>query len=387
MHTPQVFQRVLRQNAFLIVTALIVLVAFLAPSIGANFYSISWRPLIALLFATSGLSLRLDEAVSALNAVNLHASIQFFSLLGTPFVFYLLFYTTGIAEMFLGSAELSIGTMAAMCMPTAANTNIMFTTQASGDVSLAIQASAIGNVLGAFISPIVAAVTIGGPVGEQNLWATLLSLTQTILAPLFIGILLQIGFRHWSPGLMAEGPMVWVKRSSSLVMLAILYLLFCKTFSSANKLSLFESVRLCVFIFILHGVIVYAAWKCAHAASSVHERRTAFILTAPQKTEAMGIAIIASIFRTSKGPNDNFAVMAFPIVVYHTVQMMYGAVLVGLLQSETNASMRENVDRDLPGYNSEAGKSDRHENQFLPGIGPEDRDAATPLLNHMESSY
>jgi hypothetical protein len=101
----------------------------------------------------------------------------------------------------------------------------------------------------------------------------------------------------------------------------------------------------------------------------------------------MGIAIIASIFRTSKGPNDNFAVMAFPIVVYHTVQMMYGAVLVGLLQSETNASMRENVDRDLPGYNSEAGKSDRHENQFLPGIGPEDRDAATPLLNHMESSY
>jgi len=384
---PHVFH-VFQQNVFLVLTALIVLIAFLAPSIGDNFYSIAWKPLIALLFGTSGLSLKLDEAISALNAVGLHAAIQVFSLLGTPLVFYFIFYVTGIAEVVLGSAELSVGTMAAMCMPTAANTNIMFTTQASGDVSLAIQASAIGNVMGAFISPIVAAVTIGGPVGEQNLWVTLLSLIRTILAPLFFGFFLQVGFRRWLPELVSERPMIWVKRSSSLVMLAILYLLFCKTFSSANKLSLLESLRLCSFIFILHGFIVYAAWKCAYAAHMVHERRIAFILTAPQKTEAMGIAIIASIFRRSKGTSDNFASMAFPIVVYHTVQMIYGAVLVGLLQS--NDTKGEEVpDRNLPGYgSSEASKSDVQESQLwhTNGVESDDRGSATPLLNYMESS-
>mmetsp|Transcript_37760 Transcript_37760/g.76376 ORF Transcript_37760/g.76376 Transcript_37760/m.76376 type:complete len:97 (+) Transcript_37760:801-1091(+) len=58
---------------------------------------------------------------------------------------------------------------------------------------------------------------------------------------------------------------------------------------------------------------------------------------APQKTEAMGVAILTSIFQSSE---ENIGTLALPIVVYHTIQVIIAAAMVGYLQTDIESSLQ-----------------------------------------------
>jgi predicted Na+-dependent transporter len=305
-----------------------------------------------ILFLLAGFTVLLENFLTSLAAVRLNAAIQLFSLVGTPLAFYFVFYRTGVAASLLGSKVLATGLMACTCLPTTTNTGVMFTIQAKGDVALASVNAVLGNVAGTFSAPIMAALTIGGPVAKQDLKAVVFGLFKIIIAPLAVGLLAQVAARHKAPSLVTDSFVATVNKAASLLLVGILYLLFCKAFSSsADSIDSASVLRLCGVVAVVHTLILATAWFTAHHAPlgpMSQEQRVAFFLMAPQKTEAMGVAILTSIFQTS---SENIGVLALPIVVYHTVQVLVAAALVSCLQQSVDERHSDdgNCDGELNG--------------------------------------
>ena len=377
-----------RDNAILALTIIAAVAAALSPSSGASVYSDLSSPLIAALFFLLGTTLRVDEMKGALLTWKVHASIQGFSLLATPLVFYLLVYKPGLARWLLASDALAAGTMATCCMPTTTNTGVMFTQQCEGSVSVAVVNAAVGNFLGAFVSPLLASAFIGGGVVSQNYSAVFLSIFLTIILPLVAGLATQAAVRRCAPGLLSPRVLATIRALSTLDLLAILYLIFCKAVleqrGDSSALGWSGLLRAGAVVLALHLAILAASWYLARrlAAPSIDRQRcsvasvclpssssssssssvfttpaprhldegllAAVLIMAPQKTEAMGIAILAAIFQSNDddgggngdddGGGDQIGAAALPIILYHTVQLLTGAAMVGALRERIRAA-------------------------------------------------
>ena len=315
--------------------SVLVGVSFIAgmakPSPGASYYSQIAPTLMRILFVLTGYTIPVHELISAGAAVKLHVSIQIFSLFVIPFFFFLTLFKSGLAASLLGSSALANGLMACMCLPTTTNTGVLFTMQAKGDVAASSINAVIGNIVGTFSAPVIAALTIGGTVASQDTASTLLILSKTIIGPLLSGLALQTATKKWIPQLLTPQLLATVKNVAGLILVAILYLLFCKAFSSSDGTSLSTLTRLCCLVGIVHLLILGAAWAAVHLFDVTRERRVAFMFMAPQKTEAMGVAILTTIFRESA---DDIGTLALPIVVYHTMQMISSVAMVRYLNDE-----------------------------------------------------
>ena len=86
------------------------------------------------------------------------------------------------------------------------------------------------------------------------------------------------------------------------------------------------------------------AWFISGWVTAVPQRRVAFVLVAPQKTEGMALAILASLFA-----DDSIGVMSLPVVIYHSVQMFVALLVIPRLikyikdETEAEGQQREHI--------------------------------------------
>lgn len=306
------------RNSLLLTTLALTLAAALYPGPGASLYHVLDVPLLIVLFSCLGLTLNVKELTNALQACRIHFCIQVFSLILTPAAFYPV-YASGLARAAVsGHKWLAVGLMVTACLPPPSNTHIMFTMQCGGDESIATINGAIGNTLGAIIAPVVAAYSIGNdrtgssPPGFDFFFGIVLH----ILVPLFVGVLLQsiLPLQRLRPAL---------RELATLVLVVFLYLVFCSAFDTDSDLDLPTLARLGLVVLGIHLVILSAAWLVSVKVARTPERRVAFVFTSSQKTEGLGIAIVAH-FNASA---------ALSIVAYHTIQMIVAAILVPRFKS------------------------------------------------------
>lgn len=315
--------RHLSRHSTLAATIVLTVVAGAYPEPGATAYEASSLGLIVALFGLLGLTLRVSELRHGLASLDVHVAIQTFSLVATPAVFYGAFYRTGLAKVAMGSASLATGAMCAMCLPVPTNTCVMFTSQARGDVSVAAINAAVGNLLGAFATPVAASLAVAsGAQKASDLPGTFLSVLYKIALPLFGGLGFQLAARRvanydaWIPHL---------RRLSTLVVMVFIYLILCSAFASDVSFDAWTVARLCAFMAAVHVLVLATAWRCS--AWLPPKTRVAFVLTAPQKTESLGAAICAAMF----DDDDYLAAIYFPIVIQHTIQMLFAAAAVSSL--------------------------------------------------------
>lgn len=308
---------VLRQNATLIATLVLTVAAAAYPRPGKAAYHLLSEPLIVTLFACLGLTLRLKELRQGLVAFRIHASIQTFSLLVTPLAMYATCYVSGLARLTLGSKWLARGLMVTACLPAPTNTHVMFTMQCGGDESVAAINAALGNIMGAVVAPLTTALALGGGASRSmgRLGYTFLVVLKRILAPLICGILLQVTLPKAVASVHSK-----VRAISTAVLLIFLYLIFCSAFAQGSGVRPISIARLCAVIIIVHLMIFASAWYVSALAADTRERRVAFVFTASHKTESLGVAIIATLFK-----HRQIGALTLPIVVYHTVQMIVAA--------------------------------------------------------------
>jgi len=315
----------LKQHKTLWVTLVLTAAAAAYPGPAGRLYGDASMPLIVALFALLGLMLDVSELQHALASPKLHFCCQSFSLILTPFVFYVTLYRWGFARHILTSRPLAIGTMATMCLPTTTNTNVMFTQQAGGEVSATAINAALGNLLGAFATPVTVSLTIGSGIVSQDIGGVFLKIFEEIVAPLLGGLAIQLSLRKFGPEGIADKMKPYCHQLSSVTLVLFLYFVFCKAFAAGGSGVDAKSLFLLVlFLFGVHLSIFGAAWVLSKLVSKQPEQQVAFIFSATQKTESLGVAILTAIFKN----DDRIGALTMPIVIHHTVQMIVAACAV-----------------------------------------------------------
>ncbi|KZN56181.1 hypothetical protein N474_12940 [Pseudoalteromonas luteoviolacea CPMOR-2] len=162
-------------------------IAFASPEIFAQF-KFAIIPLLSVIMLSMGLTLTLADfsrVGKSLKAVLLGVSLQFIVM---PLVAMLLIYTLQL------SATLSIGMILVGCVAGGTASNVMCFL-AKGDVALSISMTAISTLLGVILTPLLISFYVGQLV-EIPILAMMLNLIKIVLAPVLLGLVLNMRFKN-----------------------------------------------------------------------------------------------------------------------------------------------------------------------------------------------
>lgn len=270
--------------------------AYPAPSAGAKINKETSTETVIVLFLLVGLTIDLQRLHRGVVAIHVHVFCQTFNLILMPLAYYFVVYRWSW-EIHAGilTQPLSVGVMAAMCMPTTVSTCVLFTRQAQGDEAVAAFNAAGGNLLGPLFAPFMAAHLLGSVVPPQDPVATLAEVAYKILVPLALAVLLQLSLRRWCRTAVINGVVSVAKRMMDLLMVVLFYFIWCMCFEDGKRdLAANTVAAMSLWVTVVHVVFLTLVWLASRGFS--WERRIALLFTAPQKTEGMAVAILAVIF-------------------------------------------------------------------------------------------
>jgi sodium/bile acid cotransporter 7 len=320
----------LRRWALIAGIAACVRAALLAPGLGREHGILQPRGAVpcavALSFLVSGLTLPGAQLLAAAGRWRLLAFIQAGSLLAFP----LAALAARPLLAWLGwPSELISGFVILACLPTTIASNAMLTRQAGGDEAGALCNAVAGNLLGLVATPALLAAVLGASM-DTPLLTVAGDLLLVVLVPLLAG---QLGRRL---GLAAREPAMRLLRP--LPALAILYLCYtaaCAAFGALDPARLGSVLLMAVAgAMVLHGAALALCWRLSGArllAFSRAERIAALYCTC-HKTLAIGAPLIA-LLHQSRAPG----LALLPIIVYHPLQLLVGALLADRLRAGAHA--------------------------------------------------
>jgi sodium/bile acid cotransporter 7 len=308
-----------RRNWFTIGILAMVGAAFLVPGGSAlNAGARITNAITIALFLVIGLTLPSESILRDLRGVPLHLFVLGFIFVVNPLYFFL---STRIFARAVEPAFLA-GIYALACLPTTISSCIVFTQSAGGNTAGAVFHSALSNILGVFLSPLLLSLLIreagrGLPVAE--LAGILTGIGLRMLLPLAVGQIARIPLRAWA----ARRTGMFAILSNVLIL--ILIYLAAASAASAPQLgpTLARNGPLFLYLVVSAPLIVFLAWGGARLARLGRRDVITAVFTGSQKTMAMGIPLITAYL--SSRP-DILAVAVLPIIFYHPVQLMVSGI-------------------------------------------------------------
>ncbi|MEU7010084.1 bile acid:sodium symporter family protein [Streptomyces sp. NPDC046332] len=268
---------------------------------------------VALLFFLYGARLSTREALDGLRHWRLHVTV----LAATFVVFPLL----GLAAKGLVPAVLTpplhIGLLFLCLVPSTVQSSIAFTSIARGNVPAAICAGSFSSLVGILLTPLLAAVLLGGGAGGFSA-DSLVKIVLQLLAPFLAGQLL----RRWVGGfvLRRKKALGYVDRGSILL---VVY----TAFSHGMVAGIWHQVtpvRLGLLLAVeavLLAVMLTLTWYGAKRLGFDRADRIAIQFAGSKKSLAAGLPMASVLF----GPQASLAVL--PLMLFHQMQLMVCAVI------------------------------------------------------------
>ncbi len=285
---------------------------FPARGTGADFAEGGATAAVALLFFLYGARLSTREALDGLRNWRLHLTVvactfALFPLLGLA--------AKGLVPYVLTPALYS-GFLFLTLVPSTVQSSIAFTSIARGNVPAAICAGSFSSLIGIFLTPVLAAVLIGGQAGFST--DSLVKIVLQLLVPFVAGQLL----RRWVGPFIARHKKVigYVDRGSILL---VVY--------SAFSLGMVEGVwgqvtplRLLALLgveAVLLAVMLSVSWFGAKRLGFSRADRIAIQFAGSKKSLAGGLPMASVLF----GAHASLAVL--PLMLFHQMQLMVCAVI------------------------------------------------------------
>jgi sodium/bile acid cotransporter 7 len=313
--------RILRRHWFLVGLVAVLAAAAIAPGIGKGggpLASQTWQGwLVAGIFLLSGFDLRTSELRSAFRDVRLHAFVQGTSLLVAPLLFYaaarLLSQTPLPAPLLEGFVVLG-------CLPTTVTSGVAFTRASGGDEAAALFNATLGNLLGIVVTPFTILIATGrhGVVPASSIAA---QLAWQVAAPVAAGQVLRALLGARADAVRARlGPM------GSLLLLALIYVVFCDSLSRGFDLGAAELAAALVIACLLHALLVFVAFRASALPiwQMSRAKRTAAVICSTQKTAALGLPLLAILYRD----DARVGLVAVPLLLYHPLQLVVAGAAV-----------------------------------------------------------
>jgi sodium/bile acid cotransporter 7 len=320
---------VLKSQLALILVLSSLALGVLLPGPGAKAYKAVKDPIIVVLFVAVGYVIPIKEFSKGAAALHLHLLCQVLCFIVLPGIYYLLVFRWGWAtSMGILSEPFSIGVMTALCLPTTTTTCVLWVQKSKADDSLAAVNAVLGNLLGSGVSPLVASMFLGGETsGSSDLAATLWKLSYRIVAPTLVGLAAQAAVKRVNPELQSQGVKT-AKHFMDLILFLLTYFIFASCFEEgADGMSVQTVGGMIVWVTIVHFFFLFFCYGVGLGLRLRLKQRIAVAFVCSQKTESMGLAILAIIFADA----PDLALYTLPVAAYHTVQMIVAAALVGTL--------------------------------------------------------
>lgn len=311
----------IRRYWFLFGILCALVLGYLFPGFGTavNPEGISGTVAVILLFFIAGLTLPSDSIRSGVRNYRLHLYVQFFIFVCIPvFVF-----CTTLPFRNLIDRKVLTGLYAVAILPTTVSSCIVFTQLSGGNVVGSMFNSALANILGILISPLLLSLLLQGAgveISLRELLSILLSLGYKMLAPVAAGQLVRRAFKSAVPKLKSP-----LKTASNLLIIIVIFFSFAK--AAANpRFSSNLGKMLLPFLYLAGANIIFTfgAYRGARLVGLSKENRIAALYTASQKSAAMGVPFVSSFFADSP---ELLGVVLLPVIFYHSFQLFTAGVV------------------------------------------------------------
>ena len=213
------------------------------------------------------------------------------------------------------------GLLVLSVLPTTINICVAQTLAAGGNMGTAIFNAIFANVLGVFLTPVLA-VTLLGTGGGVSLLSTLKQLGNVVITPLVIGQIL----RGTPIGTFAQKVSAYSRTLSSCLLLAIVYNVFSDTFVKGLGVSGSSLIRLCMIMPATYLFFSALFWEISKKLLPGLDAptRAAALFASSQKTLAFGIPFIKTAF----GHRGDIAYILAPLLMYAPAQLLLGSSII-----------------------------------------------------------
>jgi solute carrier family 10 (sodium/bile acid cotransporter), member 7 len=330
----QKLQSIYTENEFVLLIALAIFLAKCNPSIGIKYmYPQITAKYIAVIFIflLSGLSLQTSELhATAFRNITFNLLIQCYNFFIVSTGVYCI--CTHIIHQYhiIQNIYLIHGMIICSCLPMAINAVIVVTKSSHGDDAAAIFNSAIGNLMGIFVSPFLILLFLGIN-SRMNSIDVLTKLVIQVLIPVFIGQLLQ-SFKFVQLHIVAKYKCVF-KNLQQYCLVFIVYTVFCSTFlphpnltTSSNALSTRDIIALFISQISLILLNMIIAWyMLGYLFPNQPKLRVMGYNGCSSKTIAVGVPLINAMYATSSP--ELVALYTLPLLIWHPMQLIIGSLL------------------------------------------------------------
>lgn len=346
-------------------------------------YSIEYGA-VAVIFLISGLSMSSHDLL--VNALHWRAHFTVLSqsfLITSAIIFGVV---SGIRACHNGDIDewLLVGMIVTHACPTTVSSNVVMTKQAHGNDVLTLCEVFIGNILGAFITPLLVQMYLrgvwefGNPTKQVTGDGSLLDLYRNVMkqlglsvfVPLFVGQVIQNVFPKQTKWTLTTFKL---NKVGSFMLLLIMYQSFSTAFAqdaftSVPHTSIIFIVFFNIGIYLFFTVISYfysrpyfikkafeqdpdenssRTYKWAHwfFKPFYYDRRdtVSVMLCGPAKTAALGVSLVSSQYGST---NPQLGKLLVPLVLYQAEQVMTAQILVNFMRKWIEAENANPVDTE-----------------------------------------
>jgi sodium/bile acid cotransporter 7 len=304
----------IRIDAFLVLIILTAVVATIFPVTGQGVTVMSWaqRIAVAILFFLYGTRLERAEAIAGLKHWRLHILILGFTYGVFPLIGLSLFWLNGMMDQ-----DLYRGLLWICIVPGTVQSAINFTSIARGNVAGAVVSSSISNLLGVFITPLLA-IALMSTTGLHISASSIIDISLQVLAPFIVGQLL----RKWcAPFVLRHKKLKYFDQVTIAMMV---YIAFSAGVREGvwQRTSVPAVVALTGICLALLALMLWLTWFVAGKLGFNRRDQIAIQFCGTKKSLTTGVPMASVLF-----PAASVGFIVLPLMIFHQAQIMTCSVL------------------------------------------------------------
>ena len=292
------------------IIAAAVVASFLpATGIGAQVLSVATKVAIFCLFFLYGARLHPEEALRGLKHWKLHLTILAFTFV----VFPLIGLGIGLLPGWALAPALIPGMVYVTLCPSTVQSSINFTSIARGNVAGAIVSASASNLLGVFLTPLLA-IALMNTTGNANVGlGSIVDLVVQILLPFILGQL----SRRWTADFVARHKKLKLFDQASIVM--VVYAAFSQGIREGiwSMVGWVDIVALVVVCLVLLAFMLWFTWFTARRLGFNRADAIAIQMCGTKKSLATGLPMATVLFA-----GQPIGLIMLPLMVFHQAQLM-----------------------------------------------------------------
>jgi len=301
-------------DPFIVMLLGTVALASLFPPYGPAAAVFEWAADIAifLLFFLHGAKLSREAIIDGARNWRLHLTV-----LAVTFILFPIF-GLGIAAIPGLVPIIGTGMLFLTLLPSTVQSSIAFTSVARGNVAAAVCSASFSNLIGIFITPVLAALLMGGHMGGMSL-DSVGAIAVQLLLPFVVGHLL----RPWIGGFVTRHkPLLTIVDRGSILL--VVYTAFGAAVVGGiwRRLSGDELLLIVGLSIVLLAAVLLSTWAIGKAMGFPRGDAIVLLFCGSKKSLASGVPMAGVLFAPAQ-----VGAIILPLMVFHQIQLIACAVI------------------------------------------------------------